>query len=279
MKQPMAYEGTYPRLWAGYFFKESLGAGKGVHTGVDYNHGRDDPGDPIYAITGGKVVARKNNGQISGFGNAIIIESACPPTVRGNRLYHRYLHMNTVEVSVGQTLIEGQRIGTVGTTGGVPAHLHLDTWTDRNGLGVHWNYDKFTPLSSYEDPYRLIENNKNWTQGEEMFRTDEEVQEAYLLLRGSPGTLSERSGWIGQTKQRFFQVGRTEADSIRKQLADVKLALENLQKQPPKEIVKIVKEIVEVPVERITIKEVEVIKEPTWLKTAVDFIRSVLRIK
>ena len=94
-----------------------------------------------------------------------------------------------------------------------------------------------------------------------MFKTDEEVQEAYLLLRGSPGTLPERTGWIGQAKQRFFQVGRTEADSIRKQLADVKLALANLQKQPPKEIVKIVKEIVEVPIERITIKEVEVFVE------------------
>lgn len=89
-----------------------------------------------------------------------------------------------------------------------------------------------------------------------MFKTDEEVKQAYQLLRGTIGTAQERAGWIGQSKQRFFVVAKPEADSTRQQLADVKKALANLQAQPPKEIVKIVKEIVEVPVEKITIKEV-----------------------
>lgn len=107
---------------------------------------------------------RRNNGQISGFGNCLIIETpGCPPGVNGTKLYHRYLHMNSIEVNVGQQVNEGQRIGTVGNTGTEYAHLHLDTWTNRNGLGPHWNYDKDTQLASYEDAFRLIENNPNWS--------------------------------------------------------------------------------------------------------------------
>ena len=119
-------------------------------------------------------------------------------------------------------------------------------------------------------------------KGEEMFKTDEEVKEAYLLLRGSVGTAAERAGWIGQSKQRFFVVGKPEADSTRKQLADIKKALADLKAQPPKVVVKEIEKIVEVPVEKITIKEVEVIKEvesnPKWLESVISFIRKVLRI-
>jgi hypothetical protein len=92
--------------------------------------------------------------------------------------------------------------------------------------------------------------------GSQVFNTDAEVQEAYLLLRGNPGTAAERAGWIGQAKQRFFVVAKPEADSVRKQLADVKAALTNLQNQPAKEVIKIVEKIVEKPVEVIKIQEV-----------------------
>lgn len=96
-----------------------------------------------------------------------------------------------------------------------------------------------------------------------MFNTREEVGEAYLLLRGKRGTAAEENAWIGQPKQRFFQVGKAEADSIRKALSDtqaalasVKAALANEQAKPPKEVVKIVEKIVEKPIE--VIKEVPV---------------------
>jgi hypothetical protein len=127
--------------------------------------------------------------------------------------------------------------------------------------------------------YALKEWNASLTKEEEVFKTDEEVKEAYLLLRGSVGTQAERNAWIGQPKQRFFAVGKPEADSTRKQLADVKKALADLQNQPPKEVVKIVKEIVEVPVEKLTVKEVEIVKEvekPATWQTVIDFIRNAI---
>lgn len=64
-----------------------------------------------------------------------------------------------------------------------------------------------------------------------MFQTDAEVQEAYLLLRGNPGTLAERQGWIGQPKQRFFQVAKPEADATRTALTNAQNSVKTLQSQ------------------------------------------------
>ena len=87
-----------------------------------------------------------------------------------------------------------------------------------------------------------------------VFNTIEEVQEAYLLLRGKKASDAEAKGWIGQSKQRFFQVAKAEADNyrksteaVKKQLADVQKALANEKAKPPKEVIKVVEKIVEKP--------------------------------
>lgn len=202
MKHPMKYVGTYPSNWAGYYFKERLGYTSGVHTGVDYNHGTDDFNDPIYAIASGKVVRRISNGTVGGFGNAIIIETnETPPGVSGKKLYHRYLHLNAVYVKKGDTVKMGQRIATVGNTGGVPAHLHLDTWTDRNGLGAHWNYHKDTRLSSYEDAFKLIAKNPKWDEaGDDMTKAQAQgIVKA--LYKGLFGRKADKGGLDNYTNQ------------------------------------------------------------------------------
>jgi len=236
------------------------------HMGLDL---RASVGTNVYAPGSGRITER----YVGSSGIQVL-------SMRIGNKEHRFLHLSQMLVSVGQNVGQGHIIAKSGNTGNVAAHLHWDIRV----AGTSWS----ASANNYFDPqslYSVLFNPQQSNQGEEMFKTDAEVKEAYLLLRGSVGTAGERAGWIGQAKQRFFVVARPEADSTRKQLADVKLALSNLQNQAPKEVIKIVekivKEIVEVPVERITIKEVEVIKEvePSWLKTAVDFIRSVLRIK
>ena len=201
----MDFTGAYPSNWAGYVFKEALGYTSGVHTGVDYNWGggSEDYGFAIRAITAGVVVARINDGQVSGFGNALIIESDCPPGTAGTKMYHRYLHTSAIHVNVGQTVTEGQHIANVGGTGGVVPHLHLDVWTNRNGLGVHWNYDKNTALASYEDPYHLIANNSNWTSGGSMAETanldtDRILQHGILARNGLRGRSYALDGSTGK---------------------------------------------------------------------------------
>ena len=99
----------------------------------------------------------------------------------------------------------------------------------------------------------------------EMFKTDAEVKEAYLMLRGNEGSSGERAGWLNQPQQNFFKVGKPEADgyrqfteSLKAQNAQLiserdalKTALANEQAKPPKEVIKEVEKIVEVPVEVI----------------------------
>ena len=114
-----------------------------------------------------------------------------------------------------------------------------------------------------------------------MFNTREEVTEAYVQLRGVPGTQAEMQAWVGQSKQRWIQLSTAETNSTRQQLADVKQALANEQAKPPKEIIKEVQVIVEKPVE--VIKEIEIIKEipvevekPTTWTSVVNFFREQL---
>ena len=238
----------------------------GRHMGLDL---RASVGTNVYAPGSGRITER----YVGSSGIQVL-------SMRIGNKEHRFLHLSQMLVSVGQNVGQGHIIAKSGNSGDVAAHLHWDIRV----AGTSWsasasNY--FNPVTLYSALFNPL--TKPSSGGEEMFKTDAEVKEAYLLLRGSVGSSQERKGWIGQTKQRFFQVARPEADSTRKQLADVKQALTNLQNQPPrvvvKEVEKIVKEIVEVPIERITIKEVEVIKEvnPSWLEAVKNFINKFLK--
>lgn len=134
--------------------------------------------------------------------------------------------------------------------------LIIDSW---DGQVKSW--------SAYGGPVAYATYAKKTAQpvtpvGDSMFNTREEVIEAYLMLRGVRPTDGEINSWLGQPKQRFFQIGKAEADSQRRQLADVQLALENLKKLPPKEVIKEVIKIVEKPVEKIVIKEVPAPSDP-----------------
>lgn len=77
---------------------------------------------PTYACVDGKIifVGWAGNG-----GTTIELEDG-----KGLRL--RYMHLQSTEVSIGQSVTEGQRIGTTGNTtnivGGVGYHLHFAVW-------------------------------------------------------------------------------------------------------------------------------------------------------
>lgn len=157
MIQPIKYSGSYPTNWAGYKFKEALGYTSGRHTGVDYNGpgaGNADLGQPVVAIAKGVVKYVADRSDI-GFGRTIIIEH--PFGVNGGtKSYSRYMHLQSFKVKNGQAVKHGQQIGTLGNSGTKYAHLHLDLWSNKNGLGVHTAYHKDTKLESYVDPFVYI---------------------------------------------------------------------------------------------------------------------------
>lgn len=275
---PMAFLGNYytGAGWAGYRFKSRLDYGSwlripGYHLGIDYNHGTDDQGDTVVSVANGIV---RRVGASGTYGARIVIEhtlsAGLAALLKTKTLMTLYGHVQNWVVRVGQTVKKGQKICQVGKAGTKFAHLHFEMYKPHNYSAVTSRVSKGYPAdnlaninANYYDGFKVIDQNKKPIEVEEMFKTDAEVKEAYLMLRGSTGTTTERKGWIGQSKQRFFQLGKKEADSIRKQLSDIKRALAAEKAKPAKEVIKTVKEIVEVPVEKIVKVEVpvEVVKE------------------
>ena len=92
------------------------------HKGVDIGAVRAGvSGDPVYAAYDGKVViAHRQSEYYSTAGNYVMI-------YHGNGLYTRYLHLDSLNVSVGQQVTKGQKLGVMGNTGNsFGAHLHFD---------------------------------------------------------------------------------------------------------------------------------------------------------
>lgn len=93
---------------------------------------------PVVSTTFGAVVGRVTGSYChvtQGYGNYVDVKSATPP---GAIRYARYGHLSSVNVSVGQTLFQGQTVGQQGNTGWVEpctgVHLHF-RWTSSQSCG------------------------------------------------------------------------------------------------------------------------------------------------
>jgi hypothetical protein len=85
---------------------------------IDFNR-TDDIGDPVVAAAGGTVSRVANEGNVS-YGRWVEVN-------HGNGYRTRYAHLKTQSVSVGQSVSKGQKLGTVGSTGGSSGpHLHYE---------------------------------------------------------------------------------------------------------------------------------------------------------
>ena len=96
------------------------------HGAVDFS-GAGISGTPIYAVADGYVVtsmAKMRNGSYVSYGNYVLI-------AHYNGLYTLYAHMSSRKVSTGETVKQGQVIGTVGSTGNSTGpHLHFEVRTN-----------------------------------------------------------------------------------------------------------------------------------------------------
>ena len=86
-----------------------------IHKGIDFSTWRS--GDPVLATASGQVVTVAFD---NSFGNYIIIK-------HNHGMYTRYAHLNSFRVKKGQTVDQGDIIGTIGNTGiSTGAHLNYE---------------------------------------------------------------------------------------------------------------------------------------------------------
>lgn len=99
------------------FGGRNIGAGAESHLGMDI---ANSPGTPIHASASGYVTYA---GSMGGYGNVIILTHV----INGQTYATTYAHLNSIGVSVGQAVSQGQKIGGMGNTGrSTGPHLHFE---------------------------------------------------------------------------------------------------------------------------------------------------------
>lgn len=103
------------RISSGYGYRQHpMGGWDDFHAGIDI---AVRYGTPILAAESGKVT---QSGRQGNYGNCVIIDHQ-------NGLSTVYAHASRLEVTKGQYVVKGQRIGTVGSTGrSTGPHLHFE---------------------------------------------------------------------------------------------------------------------------------------------------------
>lgn len=107
-----------------------------AHVGkeIDFNRGSTaeaDRGDTVVAAAGGTVLTAKNQGTVNGYGNLVTID-------HGGGWVSYYAHLETMAVTSGQSVLQGQPIGSVGNSSyrSISPHLHFEI---RQGSGYPGN--------------------------------------------------------------------------------------------------------------------------------------------
>ena len=113
--------------YSGYYMRPIAGGhrSQGIHghNGVDL---AASVGTPIYASAAGTVIISKTGGYNGGYGNYIVIR-------HDNGTQTLYAHNTENYVGVGETVSQGQTIGTVGSTGrSTGAHVHFEVRGAKN---------------------------------------------------------------------------------------------------------------------------------------------------
>ncbi|XDD51947.1 M23 family metallopeptidase [Leptospira sp. WS92.C1] len=109
----------------GYIDKQPFGAN--FHLGEDWNAiGRNDYGDPVYAVSHGIVKFAGEEGP--GWGNVVILTHRLPS---GRWVNSLYAHLSTMHVKKGDKVRKGKKIGRIGDANRrYGPHLHFELRDD-----------------------------------------------------------------------------------------------------------------------------------------------------
>jgi Ca2+-binding RTX toxin-like protein len=141
--------------------------GYGYHLGEDWSAGAGDTdiGVRVNSAANGTVVYAQNRG--GGWGNVVIVQHTLSD---GSIVSTLYGHLDQINVSVGQDVNVGARVGTIGDAFGIyDAHLHFEVYLGaltQPGAGYTSSPDPDPYSSGYVDPSYFIANfvppNQSW---------------------------------------------------------------------------------------------------------------------
>ena len=117
------FRGSRPSIWPVFGRLESGVGGRRNPfggRGFEYHEGQDIDatyGTPVQVSAGGRVIIA---GWQRGYGKVVYVD-------HGSGLSTRYGHLSEIDVTVGQSVTQGQTIGLVGSTGrSTGPHLHYE---------------------------------------------------------------------------------------------------------------------------------------------------------
>ncbi|WP_081605011.1 M23 family metallopeptidase [Leptospira alstonii] len=140
----------------GYIDKQPFG--KNFHLGEDWNAiGRNDYGDPVYAVSHGIVKFAGEEGP--GWGNVIIVTHLLPD---GKRINSLYAHLSKMNVSKGDRVRKGKVIGKIGDANRrYGPHLHFEMRDDfflPTGPGYSRNPSGYLNPKEFIRDHRKLKN-------------------------------------------------------------------------------------------------------------------------
>ena len=208
-KMPLKFNGiTEPYLsTAGPYYSKS-NPHKGVDLGWNDNYG-GQYNTPVYAINDGVVMYVDKTTGNNNAGNYIWIKHE----FNDYALWSRYCHLkdNSTLVKIGQKVIRGQQIATMGGTYGYAVHLHFEMWKTPKNWSFNWN-DRMKYLVNPTDYTFLFDdqvigtstNNKVITKvlgtskqaKRDITKNQIEVVGEYLRARKEAGTNQTILGYI-----------------------------------------------------------------------------------
>lgn len=116
-----------------------------MHYGTDFDGVANDP---VYAVHLGTVVYAQETG---GFGKYVVVHHDDDGGLTPSNHFTGYAHLSSINVTKGQIVEAGQRVGNMGTTGdSTGVHLHFNL---ANSLfGTYQNPDPWLGITTLENP-------------------------------------------------------------------------------------------------------------------------------
>jgi murein DD-endopeptidase MepM/ murein hydrolase activator NlpD len=141
LQRPIAQPGN-DSVDRAYPYGSTEGGTRDPHHGVEFENAS---GTPVLAAADGTVVyAGEDKTTLFSpwpdfYGNLVVVKHDLPDTPFGT-LYTLYAHLSKVDVSTGQSVMAGQKIGEVGRTGTAEgSHLHFEVRLEAQDYGSTLN--------------------------------------------------------------------------------------------------------------------------------------------